>query len=477
MNDNNMALAKFKCPYPECRASTKTKGELEEHWEEFHEYEDYPGPLKGGNGAKKAITSPTTPVAEQGEPTNKAETPENKDSVFKMSPLGNNAMSEPDLYNASPARGSLRKGSTTADGKTMSKNGATKRKATDTPKHAPPTKKKAPAPAARKAPAPQNYVKDITGAAPASAPASAPKPLGARAIARLTEKASNDPSRDLQPIRRPLPPPEQEWSDTEPVPGADESDEEEIIVPEPDIDVTTRRGYGDPFFNQDLSDSDMSTGISEDENGVPRFYDPHAPNPDPDHPYSTSAKYRIMPPRGIVKNPDGTTIDFDSCMTFPDAATLKQKLPQKVNGVEKNMAAPKFQVLMSFSENISTPEMNWKLRKSKAAASAQPNGEFLDRGLGQTTNGIATTGDSIMVDHLAKKAKERAVALKKKGKNALAPKKKKKKAMRLPKYQKRKYTWKDSTRKNKGKLYDSRKEEVEAEAEAEAEVEEGDDDE
>ncbi|KAG4432913.1 hypothetical protein IFR05_011606 [Cadophora sp. M221] len=482
-----MAPVKLKCTYPECGASTKTKAEVEEHWEEFLFDEKYPGPLKatrptpksapksakalkGGKGANKVGASSTTPIpALQSEATGQIEliaTPASYSPDWNLISSNGVTMSGQALDNGSADVGERGK----------SQGGATKRKAASTPNTAaPPPKKKAPAKPAAQLQA-SKASSSAADKAVASTPSAAPKPLGARAIARLTEKAANDPSRDLQPIRRPLPPPEQEWSDSEPVPVDDESDEDEIIVPKPDIDVTTRRGYGDPFFNQDFSDSDMSAGISEDEDGVPRAYDPHAANSDPDHPYSKSAKYRILPPRGIVKNPDGTTIDFDSCMTFPDApdpAILNRKAPQKVKGIDQHMAAPRNQVLMSFSENISTPEMNWTLRKNRAAASAnakakaQAKGEFLDRGLGRSSVGLATTGDSIMINLAAKKAKEKIVALKKQAKKAkgLSAPKKKKKASRLPKYQKRQYTWKDSTRKNKGKLYDSRRDEAEAEAE------------
>ncbi|KAK0118599.1 hypothetical protein ONS96_011691 [Cadophora gregata f. sp. sojae] len=165
-----------------------------------------------------------------------------------------------------------------------------------------------------------------------------PRTLGARAIARLTEKASNDPSRDLQPIRRPLPPRFQDWnSDSDSDIGAhDSSSDDEPSVPPPTSNTNlTNPHIEDPFYNQDLSDSDASTGISESPNGTPRAYSPSAPGPDTLHPFSTSAKYRIMPPRGIVKNPDGSTIDFDSCMTFPEIPDLETLNRNKNAGTKK----------------------------------------------------------------------------------------------------------------------------------------------
>lgn len=251
----------------------------------------------------------------------------------------------------------------------------------------------------------------------------------------------------------------------------DDSSDEDEPVPQPQVDKSTIPGYGDLTYNQDLSDSDMSDGISEDENGVPRFYDPNAPNPNTLHPFSHSAKYRIMPPRGIVTNQDGSPFDWDSCMTFPDPpdpATLNRKVSDKVKRMEQKMTSHR-QVLMSFSDNTSTPEMNWALCTNRAAVNAQAatraTGEFLDRGLGASNTGLATGSDNVIVAYKAKKDREKLEAKEKKRKAALNPQKKKK-ASRQPKYQKRKYTWKDSTRKNKGKLYDSRKE---------GEAEEGDD--
>ncbi|KAH9208582.1 hypothetical protein DL95DRAFT_467561 [Leptodontidium sp. 2 PMI_412] len=226
-----MAPAKLKCAHLDCSASTKTKAELEEHWEEFHFDEKYPGSLratepapksaralKGGKGVNSAGASSTTPVpALQGEATDQTEiieTPEKYESDCNIVSSNGVAMSEQALNNGSAAQNRLGQDSAAAGEKGMSSNGPTKRKASSTPNTAaPPSKKKASA----KAAAPQQTLKAPSSAAEQavpSTPVATPKPLGARAIARLTEKAANDPSRDLQPIRRPLPPPEQEWSDS-----------------------------------------------------------------------------------------------------------------------------------------------------------------------------------------------------------------------------------------------------------------------
>ncbi|KAH7416774.1 hypothetical protein BKA64DRAFT_656077 [Cadophora sp. MPI-SDFR-AT-0126] len=370
-------------------------------------------------------------------------------------------------------------------------------------KSAPPSKKQATRPSTSKS-IPKNLLnrlhttKATTPRAPATrrgaitdrsedddTPDITPRTLGARAIARLTEKASNDPSRDLQPIRRPLPPRFQEWnSDLDSDIGAHDSssDDDEPPVPQQPPVNTLSDPQIDPFYNQDLSDSGASIGISEDENGIPRPYDPSLPGSDPLHPFSTSAKYRVMPPRGIVKNPDGTTIDFDACMAFPDIpdpAALNKKAILKMNDVNESVAAPHKVVLMSFSDNIATPEINWAVRRNRLS-STNPNtlsnpsdtiGEPLSPPLHPSASSLSTTGDAIMRAYIEanNRAKMKAKA-KKNGKGKVGGDgevRKKKKASRLPKYEKRKYTWKDSTRKNKGRLYDSRKAEKDAEGQAE----------
>ncbi|KAK0125854.1 hypothetical protein ONS95_007485 [Cadophora gregata] len=325
-----------------------------------------------------------------------------------------------------------------------------------------------------------------------------PRTLGARAIARLTEKASNDPSRDLQPIRRPLPPRFQDWnSDSDSDIGAhDSSSDDEPSVPPPTSNTNlTNPHIEDPFYNQDLSDSDASTGISESPNGTPRAYSPSAPGPDTLHPFSTSAKYRIMPPRGIVKNPDGSTIDFDSCMTFPEIPDLetlnrnKNAGTKKMEDVGESVIPQRKVVLMSFSDNITTPDINWTVHKTQTSSSnANTNsdkvtiGEPLSPPLHSSSLNLSTTGDAIMLAYIEanNRAKAKAKEKKQKGKGKKGGGdgegdgvvRKKKKALRQPKYEKRKYTWKDSTRKNKGRLYDTRKAEAEGEKGCEGEGEE-----
>ncbi|XMA19666.1 hypothetical protein WAI453_012457 [Rhynchosporium graminicola] len=299
-------------------------------------------------------------------------------------------------------------------------------------------------------------------------PFSVQKSLGRSAIARLTEKASNGQSRDLQPIRRPLPAEDREWnsevgSDIE-IDINSSSSSSQASESEDDHPYHSNARSLTPTFNQDLSDSDMSTGISENENGIPRAYDPRAPNPDPLHPFSKSAKYRVMPPRGIVRNADGSTVDFDSCMTFPDAADMmaaKKKLQMESKGerMEKKAPGDGKQVLLSFSDNIATPEMNWILRKNNALVANTPSsttvkdsfiGEFLDSGLDLGLGMPRTRATTVKFMDGEEKGRG-------KGKGAQVEGVLKKKVARQPKYQKRTYKWKDVSRKNKGRLYDEKK--------------------
>ena len=187
-----------------------------------------------------------------------------------------------------------------------------------------------------------------------------------------------------------------------------------------------------------------------------------------------------MPPRGIVKNKDGSTIDFDACMTFPDIpdpAMLNKKAMNKVKDISELIdPGPQKIIMMSFSNNITTPSINWTVRRN-AAPNTNHNlsdafGEPLSLPVHPSGISLSSTGDSIMIAYIeaknreklkAKEAKEKKARALKLGKDAKGLKKKK--ASRQPKYEKRKYTWKDSTRKNKGRLYDSRKKEKQGEAE------------
>ncbi|PVH78985.1 hypothetical protein DL98DRAFT_572766 [Cadophora sp. DSE1049] len=536
-----MPPAKWKYAHPNCAAIAKNEAGLVEHWEEFHFEEDYPGPLKNSK-ASKALTKSSSakaaashaagtvndtidpPVAPRGTRVKGGQKAlamaGGRDEEFK----GEDGGDEMDLDNEPRAADDLDEEMGFRSNRGTTLTAASKRKATGSPSTSAPPSKKTAARASTSTSTPKNILallhatKTSTPRTPATrrGPSAAskgsdddtpdirPRTLGARAIARLTEKASNDPSRDLQPIRRPLPPRFQEWSsDSDSDIGAHDSSssDDEPSLPPPPPTITLANPQVDPFYNQDLSDSDASAGISEDEDGTPRPYDPSQPGPDPLHPFSTSAKYRVMPPRGIVKNADGSTIDFDACMTFPDLpdpAVLNKKATMKMKGVRESVVKGERKVvLMSFSDNIATPEMNWAVRRKGLSSPNNPNtnpsstsysysnpdaiGEPLSPPLHPSGISLSTTGDAIMhayieANNRAKlKAKEKKERLEKAKGKGVGEVKKKKKASRLPKYEKRKYTWKDNTRKNKGRLYDSRKAGKDAEGEVDGGEGEGGD--
>lgn len=193
-----------------------------------------------------------------------------------------------------------------------------------------------------------------------------------------------------------------------------------------------------------------------------------------------------------MKNKDGSIIDFDACMNFPDIpdpAVLNKKATNKMKDISDSLdPAPQKVVMMSFSDNTATPSINWTVRRAADPKTSHNLSDAFGEPLTLPDHpsgiSLSITGDSIMIAYIEAKNREKLKAKETKDKKARALKMgkdakglKKKKASRQPKYEKRKYTWKDSTRKNKGRLYDSRKKE-QGEAGADGEEDgDGEDDE
>jgi hypothetical protein len=158
-------------------------------------------------------------------------------------------------------------------------------------------------------------------------------------------------------------------------------------------------GKEDPFYNNDLSDSGMSRGISLSPEPVPAalpafigadtiVVDTGAVDPDEKESPTTIIPAPVFPnpvfpSRGRVK--DNKTLDFDSVVAFPMPPPLSERKKKTVGPGAEHRWLPECppQAEMLFTSSVDTPEMSWIVRRSRAMIKEGKNGSGMQVGVGE----------------------------------------------------------------------------------------------
>lgn len=201
------------------------------------------------------------------------------------------------------------------------------------------------------------------------------------------------------------------------------------------------------FYNQDLSDSGMDSGIDSlpprrprSLHGHPLFSDRPGEGRPPLSPLIDNYVERDPAisgiPRGVRRGCVTSTTDFDLCLQFPTASEAYRPPPRPISKIDRR-PPPQKEVIMVFDDDGTTPVMSWLRRRERAKAEA-------------ALRGNASAGNAGTAPGNAGKSIAGARAGNGNGKGG-----KVKKISRPPARPRRRYVWR-SDNKNKKKLYDAR---------------------